>query len=252
MTHSWFFKSPSRHAVRARLVCFPYAGGSGQIFRDWPKTLGPEVEVVGIQLPGRGARMHEAPLQDLGEIVRHICDALATLPELPFAFFGHSNGALISFEVARELIRRGRPLPQHMIISAKRAPQLARLGPMTFHLPHDKFVDVLRDYEGTPRDILDEPELLALILPSVRCDFAISELYRFDPLPQLDLDFTLLGSQNDKFVPYHDLLPWAAVTTGKVNAHVIGGGHFFMHSHATDVLSHVGEVVHGLYAEKSH
>ncbi|MGZ3181898.1 MAG: thioesterase II family protein [Telluria sp.] len=235
----WFYTPQPEPEARLRLFCFPYAGGSAAIFKDWVAPLGPQVELHAVQLPGRGARFGEAPVRSIGLLVHHLATAMAPLLDRPCVFFGHSNGALLAFELARELQRRGEHALRHLIVSAKRAPHLPRLGPITYDLPEAEFIQVLREYEGTPQEILNDPELLRCLLPAIRADFGLSDLYEFRPGYGLACNLSLFGSLNDRYVPYDDLLAWSVHGKGEVRSHVFGGGHFFMHSHADDVIAEV-------------
>ncbi|MFC3374386.1 thioesterase II family protein [Rugamonas sp. CCM 8940] len=112
---------------RLRLFCFPYAGGDANLYRDWAAGLPEQVEVVGVQYPGRG--MHaDAPISDCATLVRRLHAALTPLLDLPFVFFGHSNGALISYELARRLDGAQTARHRHHFVSARHAPQLPRTG----------------------------------------------------------------------------------------------------------------------------
>lgn len=239
----WFYiPTPNPHA-RLRLFCFPYAGGSAAIFRDWGRRLGADVEVVAIQLPGRGARQSEPALRSIKAIVDALREEIVAFDDRPFIFFGHSNGALIAYELARALQVRGDAIPDHLIVSAKRAPHLRSLRPITFNLPQKEFVDVLREYEGTPKEILEDADLLNFLLPTIRADFSLSDLYQYTPGIALGCDLSLLGSLNDKFVPFDDLLAWSSLTIGLTSHKIMEGGHFFIHSHCDGVLAHVNDVL---------
>ena len=117
---------PSRE-LRLRLFCFPYGGGSASIFRAWPQHLPQEVEVCAIQFPGRGARLEEPPFTRLSPLVQTLSRVLRSYLNVPFAFFGHSLGAFISFELGRQLRKENDRSPLHLFVSGQRAPQLPDL-----------------------------------------------------------------------------------------------------------------------------
>ena len=164
-----------------RLVCFPYAGGGAHIYADWRTGLPPQVEVHAVQLPGRGRRFAEPALERLDAAVSDIVDALATLNDKPFMFFGHSMGALLAFETARALRRLGSAGPLRLLMSAYRAPQLERREPPIRDLPEAAFIAKLREFEGTPPEVFANKELLELMLPVVRADFTLVETHRYRP-----------------------------------------------------------------------
>ena len=243
---AWFQQLNANPDARFRLFCFPYAGGNPAIFREWVGALGGRAELFTMQLPGRGARFSEAPLRSAGLIVHHLANAILPLMDRPCIFFGHSNGALLCYELARELARRGEPGVEHVVVSAKRAPHLARLGPVVFDLPDAEFIDVLRDYEGTPPEVLADADLLACLLPAIRADFGLSDLYQHRPGFPLACDMTLFGSMNDRYVPFADLLAWREHCKGRCATKVFEGGHFFLHEQAAQVLAEVALVLDGV------
>src|SRR5215207_163972 len=103
----WFSAAQPNSRASVRLFCFPYAGGDAQVYRAWSRHLPPSVEVLAARLPGRGPRIKEAPFRDLAPLIVAVASAVAPYLDRPFAFFGHSMGALISFELARLLRERG-------------------------------------------------------------------------------------------------------------------------------------------------
>src|SRR5260221_3569275 len=125
---NWFACRKPNPRARLRLLCFPYAGGGVAVFRVWPDLLPSEIEVWAIKLPGRDGRTHEPIPDDLQTLAFAIASRLAPLLDRPFARFGHSIGALLAFEFARALRRRGQIGPMRLFVSARRAPQLPRTG----------------------------------------------------------------------------------------------------------------------------
>ena len=120
----WFENLPEGKDGALRLYCFPYAGGSAQVYRGWQRHFAPQAALSLARLPGRATRIGEAPFKQYKPLVNALADAI--IPELPpaFAFWGHSMGALISFELARELRRRGQPAPLALFLSGRGAPQI--------------------------------------------------------------------------------------------------------------------------------
>jgi medium-chain acyl-[acyl-carrier-protein] hydrolase len=158
-----------------RLFCFPYAGGSAEVYRSWQRWFPEQVDVCLMHLPGRGKRMNEPAFTHVAPLAKAIVDRIADEISVPYAFYGHSMGATIAFEVAREFARRRCNGPRHLFVSGKRAPQWPRTEPQTFHLPHDEFVAALKRLNGTPTEILDNPELMELFIGVLRADFRWSK-----------------------------------------------------------------------------
>ena len=150
------------------MFCFPYAGGGTLTFRHWSKALPTGVEVYLVQLPGRETLVCEPPLTRLSEIVEAIVPELSPYLDKPFAFFGHSMGAFISFEIASLLRQRYQMQPAHLIVSGCRAPQIPRTKPPIYNLPDERFLEELRRLNGTPEEVLQNPEISGPILRSRR------------------------------------------------------------------------------------
>ena len=165
--------------ARLRLFCFPYAGGTAQIYRQWPDYLPTDVEVCSIQLPGRGSQLQQPAFTRLLALVEPLTETIARHLDKPFVFFGHSMGALIGFEVARRLRREGRREPEGLFVSGRRAPQIDEPEPVTFNLPDAELLDELRRLNGTPEEVLDNPDLLQLMLPILRADFEVCQTYSY-------------------------------------------------------------------------
>jgi medium-chain acyl-[acyl-carrier-protein] hydrolase len=147
----------------------------------------------------------------------------------PFAFFGHSMGALVSFELARLLRREHATLPHALFVSGRRPPQLP-MEPPTYDLPEDEFVEELRRMGGTPEEVLRHPELLNLLLPTLRSDFELSQTYSYTEAPPFTFPITAFGGLNDQFVPREDLDQWREQTSGSFQLRMFPGDHFFLHS----------------------
>jgi medium-chain acyl-[acyl-carrier-protein] hydrolase len=212
-----------------RLICLPYAGGSAAVFRPWAEALAPLAEVCAAQLPGRGSRLSEPPLTELSDIVEALAEALRPCWQRPFAFFGHSMGALIAFELARRLRSEGAPQPQHLFVSGRRAPQTPGAEPSTYGLPDPEFIEHLRGLGGTPAELLANPELMQLMLPVLRADFAVCQTYAYRDEPPLQCPVSVFGGLADS-AEREKLEGWRAQTRVAFSLHMLPGDHFFLNS----------------------
>jgi surfactin synthase thioesterase subunit len=220
-----------------RLFCFPYAGGGAAIYRSWADLLPPEVDLCIVQLPGRENRLAEQPIADLPTLVDEVVPAMTPLLDLPFAFFGHSMGALLSFEVARALRDRRGMEPAQLFLSAFRAPHVQGRRRSLHHLPHDALVSELQRLNGTPPEILQDGELLRLVLPAVRADMQACETYQYTPAQPFGCPITVFGGVQDHDVSRADLEAWRDQTTGAFMARMLPGDHFFINT-ARPILVH--------------
>ncbi|MGB9180699.1 MAG: thioesterase II family protein [Pyrinomonadaceae bacterium] len=227
---SWIISFKSNPKASARLFCFPYAGGGASIFSSWSENLPQSVEVCCFNLPGRGGRLREPPIQRLEIMVREMGQALRPYLDKPFAFFGHSMGALLCFELTRYLRREQCPQPLHLFISSRWAPQIPDPRPPLHNLPEEEFIAELRRLNGTPVEILEHAELMELVLPVLRADFAAVETYRYAPEPPLNCPITAFGGLQDTEIGREELAAWREQTIAAFMLRLLPGDHFYLHS----------------------
>ena len=219
-----------------QLFCFPYAGGSAQVFRPWQRHFSSEVSLWLAHLPGRGKRIAEPRFNCLKELVEVLAGAIVPILWENYGFWGHSMGALISFELARELRRRSHALPRALFVSGHRAPQVPALAPPAFNLPEEDFISELKRLNGTPRELLEDPEALKLFLPTLRADFQTTETYAYQPEDPLACAIYAYGGLEDRDVPAGSLRAWRHQTSGKFTARMFRGDHFFIHSSSANLI----------------
>jgi len=232
----------SDERVRMRLFCFPYAGGSSSVYSNWHSAFPPEVEICPIQMPGRGNRWGEPPLSRMTTLVERLATDLHPLLNLPFAFFGHSMGALVAFELARKIRGWTGESPVLLLVSGARAPQIPDPEPPISALPDAAFLHRLIRLNGFPPEILENKEFIQAILPSLRADVALCETYRPAPGLLLDLPITAYGGYQDSRVPPFHVSAWRAQTTGRFRLRFFPGDHFlFFRSPRKDLTNTILE-----------
>lgn len=229
VAHSQWFEAVVPAEKRAlQLFCFPYAGGSAQVFRPWQRHFSSQVSLWLAHLPGRGSRISEPPFKSLKELVEVLADAIVPMLWENYAFWGHSLGALISFELARGLRRRSHALPGALFVSGRNAPQVPPSDPPTFDLPEEDFITELKRLNGTPRELLEDPEALKLFLPTIRADFQTNETYAYKPEDPLTCPIYAYGGLQDEHVPVESLRAWRHQTSREFTARLFPGDHFFI------------------------
>jgi len=230
----WVQVSRPQSTVRLRLICLPFAGGGASRYRDWPAHLPDDVEVVSVQLPARGNRFDELPIESMEQLTGPLLDGLASHLDAPFALFGHSMGALIAFE----LVRRMRPTgvaPVHLFASGCRAPHLPSRS--NWHtLPDREFLAAIGKLGGIPPELLVERQFLDALLPALRSDCTLAETYVVSKQARLSCPVSVFGGLGDKEVLPEDVRAWSRHTTGPFRVHLLPGDHFFVNSARLDLL----------------
>ncbi|MBB5113490.1 alpha/beta fold hydrolase [Micromonospora echinospora] len=238
----WFGPAGSP-AGDAQVFVFPYAGGVAASFAQWQELAEPELSVHVALMPGRGARLHEPPVDDLTEVVDQLATAVTERASGPFLLFGHSLGALVAFEVARELRRRGAPAPLALLVGGAEAPQTRLVRRRVHDLDDTGLIDALRDFGATPAGLLADRELMELVLPGVRADFALSERYAYRPEPPLDLPVHVLLGDGDEHVDPDRAAGWARECVTAPRRHVFPGGHFFLTDCEPEIIDLMRHIV---------
>lgn len=233
---TWFPFRRSRPLAKLRLFCLPFAGGNALLYRDWHALLPESVEVCPIQLPGRMARLNEAAFDNAHDAAEILSDVLAGYLDKPYAFFGHSMGALLCYEISRAMRRRNMPLPFRLFLSAHRAPDVAATEPAFHNADETIFLSRVRQFGGPALRLADHPELVQLIGPTLRADLKLCQTYIHRPDPsQLPMPMTLFAGRSDTLVRPESVWHWSRQTSAGSSRHLISGGHFFLQSHGGDV-----------------
>jgi surfactin synthase thioesterase subunit len=237
----WLFSPSPVLSGDLRLFCFPYAGGGVSVFSGWHKSFA-DVDLVCVQLPGRDGKRHEPPQTDFSTLIQRLADGIRPALDTPAAFFGHSMGGLIAFELARELRRRSWPLPVQVFVSASRAPQFRFLDagerPLR-SLPDEQFIHELQRRFGLTPEFADNPELVELFLPLLRADLALCESYRHVSEAPLDCPISTFGGTEDMRVRSHHLAGWRDHTSATFSERTFPGDHFFIRRDSLSVVEAV-------------
>jgi surfactin synthase thioesterase subunit/phosphopantetheinyl transferase len=213
------------------------------LFRRWVPGLPEGIETWLVHFPGREKRLREPPIDRLEPLVATLTPLLEPHLDRPFAFFGHSMGAVIGYELARELRRRGKPGPVHLLVSGRGAPDRESGYPVLYNLPEDELMDQLRKLGGTPRQVLENDELMRLFLPVLRADFAVVDTYVYKSEPPLACPITAFGGTQDPAWPVELVNAWRGHTAAEFRLHMLPGNHFFLHSAEAQLLPLMGEAL---------
>jgi len=242
----WLAYCRPRPDARLRLFCFPYAGGGASIYRDWASALPAQVDVCPVQLPGRETRIREAPLDRLAPLIEQAGTALLPYLDRPYCFLGYSMGALVTFELARYLRRHHGTSPVRLLPCAYKAPHLPHHSALRHDLPRDEFLKALAKLDGTPQAALESPELLDFMLPVIRADCRICDLYEFRADEPLPCPITAYGGADDPDADADLLRPWQELTRAPFTMRLFAGGHFFIHQSRQEFLAALANDLQGL------
>lgn len=241
----WVIKAKKLKQPSLRLYCFAHAGGSAVVYHHWHKMLPVNIEVCAVQLPGRGHRIKETLLDDFSTLVDAVTEGLQ--PQLsstvPFAFFGHSMGAMLAFEVTRNLRRRSQTLPIHLLVSGCRAPQFTLDREPIHRLSRADFIEKLRDYNGTPAEALENVELMEMMEPVLRADFRVVETREYNEEAPLAMPISCFGGHQDERVKHEHLVGWRQHTSAGFWQQMFPGDHFYHLSDSKALLRQMTDLL---------
>lgn len=220
-----------------RLFCLPYAGGSAQMFRAWAASLPPWVQVCPLEPPGRGTRFADPPLDRVAAVVADLTSCLLPRLDGPFAIAGYSYGALVGYELARQLENDHGYRARRLFAAAMRGPAWPSAEFPVSRLPDQEFRRHLKTLGGTPDELLANDALMEVMCPVLRADFRAVETYSYQPSPPLGCPVTAIGGRDDRGVSEAALSSWRTCTTGPFSMRMVRGGHFFLHTYRAELLA---------------
>jgi surfactin synthase thioesterase subunit len=245
-TGLWFRRFDPAPSSQLRLVCFPHAGGAATSYRPLSIALAPDIETLCVQYPGRQDRRREAALTDLDELAGRITENMPPHEDKPLAFFGHSMGAVLAFEVAARLERSCGLRPAVVFVSGREAPGVYRHERV--HLLDDAgLIANIRRLSGTDERVLQDEEVLRLVLPSIRGDYQAVETYRPSPSAQAPISspISVLIGDTDPRVSPEEAAQWREYTHGSFDVSVYPGGHFYLTECWTEIAGQIRRALPG-------
>ncbi len=235
------FPKPNPQA-RLRLFCFPYAGAGPVVFHTWPASLSSQVEIIAVHYPGREARLRETPYGSIQPLLKALTNEILPYLDCPFAFYGHSLGGLIAYELSRALRLQAAPQPVHLFISSRRAAHLPDPLPPIHKLSDAAFAQAVQQrYNNIPAVIRQDPELMALFVPILKADFSILETYQYTPDLPFDFPISVYGGLQDLGVAEEELAAWQNYTTQRFALQMYPGDHFFIQSQRGALLGSISK-----------
>lgn len=226
---------------RLRLICFPYAGGNPDLFRGWTADLDADVELLAVRLPGRGCRIKEPPYQDWPQLIDDCLQALAPFLDQPHVFYGHSFGGRLIYELAQRTRTLYPGQTRRLFISACRSPASEQRRPYLHKLSEEDFQRALLTMGGTAHEVLQNHMLMRLMLPALRSDMRLSELWCDWHEAPLQIPIHAYCGRQDPIDSYASMAGWSAHTRAGFELIEIDGGHFFLDSHRQPMLYSISE-----------
>ncbi|NBM16042.1 thioesterase II family protein [Streptomyces sp. GC420] len=240
MQATWFRRFAEPRPDAPRLICFPHAGGAASAYAPWSRRLSGMFDVVSVQYPGRQDRRSEPPAAGILDLAARIADGLGQGDHRPYAFFGHSMGALVAYETTRILQSRSAPAPVRLFLSGRGAP-----GTTPDRHDHTRgdaaILAAVRNLGGTDASVLDDPELVDMVMPALRADYGALAAYRWEAGPVLNVPVTVLVGDSDPVVPVASVAGWARQTRQDNEVLVFGGGHFYLSERVDEVCAIVAD-----------
>lgn len=225
---------------RLKLFCFPYAGGSSVIFNKWKKYLDESIELVPVELAGRGKRIDEPLYKDVEGAIDDVFSIVTKeITGASYALFGHSLGAMITYQLAKRISNAGLSQPKHIFFSGRSAPHLIRPDRKKFHLMNEAdFRKEVIALGGTPAEFFEHPELVQLFLQLLKNDFKLAETdYHEQEINPFKEDITVFLGKDDELTS-EQCDGWKIHTLKICNIHHFNGGHFFLNDE-TERLVHL-------------
>ncbi|XP_045205154.2 S-acyl fatty acid synthase thioesterase, medium chain-like [Mercenaria mercenaria] len=225
-----------RPDASVKLYCFPWAGGGANFYSNWGKFLPETIEVHGVCLAGREARFSEP----VYEMVEHLLDDITAAISVsckgkPFALWGHSLGALLTYEAACHLKSKYNMEPVHIFLSGASAPHSEKRKQSTVNVKgytDEEFIGLLKHFGGTPTDIIENRELMSLFLPPLRADYELLPQISTKSPPERRVFSCTVDVFDGKDDSEHDLQAWKDISTGPFSITMFDGGHFYLKEEA--------------------
>jgi len=231
----WIRSSPQGASAGTRLICFPHAAGAASFYRPWAPGLGPGIEQLIVQYPGREDRIRESCIVDMAEMADRVAEAITPALDQPVALFGHSMGAAIAYEVTQRIEDQRPGSITSLLVSACRVAGQRRR--MSAHLLDDDALAVhLRSLGGMKEIVFRYPELLSIVLRAARADYRLIETYAPSRVRCLKVPIFALGGDSDTHAAPGDLARWAELTSGGFQQRTFSGGHFYLVNRRCEVV----------------
>lgn len=222
---------------KIKLFCFPYAGGSASIYNKFNKFLDESIELIPIEYAGRGKRSNEYFYPNVSYAVEDICnEVLCQINVSEFAFFGHSMGSVITYEVCKRIRDITGRVPLHIFVSGRYPPHIVKAGKLLHTLPDESFIEEIVKIGGTPREVFENKDFAQLFIPILRSDYKLIELYSINEnIVSFNSGLTVFNGTKDDIVKRDELFEWQKYSAYKISVYEFAGGHFFINNYTKEI-----------------
>ncbi|MFF2659460.1 thioesterase II family protein [Kitasatospora sp. NPDC058032] len=235
----WFREVRHSPNPQTRLICFPHAGGLASFFRPWGQLVPPGTELLAVRYPGREDRFLEPFAETMDELVEQIAGECVRLLDAPLAFFGHSMGASVAYEVALRLQAEHGAAVSALFVSGRSGPGREHIRPLSGASDH-QLMKELTELGGTDAEAFEDAELRELVLPTIRADYRLVEAYTATKAgAALNAPVTAYYGTRDAEVSRDSVEAWAEVTDSGFRMLPFEGGHFFLLDHPRAIVDDI-------------
>lgn len=228
------------------LFCFSYAGGSAAVYNKFNQYLDKNIKMIPIEYAGRGKRINEEFYSNISCAIDDIYkEVIQYIYEYEFAFFGHSMGTVIAYEVSKRVKEKCGREPVHIFVSGRYPPHINKIENHLHILPDDKFKDEILKVGGTQNEVFENKELAQLFIPILRADYRLIELYKCnDDITKFNAGITVFSGKDDKIVGKNEMFEWQKYSDYLIDVHEFDGGHFFINNYTKEIVEIINSTLY--------
>jgi len=224
----------STQRQRINLICLPFAGASIYSYRDITTQIADFINIIPVELPGRGQRISEPLLSDIHKIVDDAFLQIKAHINIPYAIYGHSLGTLLGFLLVKRILNEDLPQPIHLFFSGRGGPSVQDKDKHIHALPKKEFIKKLQEYEGSPQEILNDESIMEFFEPVLRADFKAVSNYPYNEDTPFNIPITVMIGTTEN-TTYKEAMKWQDETSKEISLRQFPGGHFFIYQHSQEI-----------------
>lgn len=231
-----------------KLFCFPYAGGSAIMYAKFKKHLQQSIEIVPVELAGRGKRFEEPFYDRMEDAVDDVYERIGgEFEKNRYALFGYSMGSWLAYGLYKKIVQKKCRQPAHVFLAAKEPPHVKTTAKTVYLLDDKNFKKEILHMGGTPKNLLEDKEWLELFMPILRADYRITERYKESSLKEnLNCPVSVLAGKEDD-ISTTDIKRWNEIASNDFSFYTFAGGHLFIQNNEKAIC----DIIHDRLAEVS-